>query len=79
MAEKILELISNSSSKIEYLDNRPGDVMRLYADPALFNKMTNWKPKMLFDDGLLKTIQWFKSRTEGVSALLNQETGINWK
>lgn len=79
LAEKILELISDSSSSIEYHDNRPGDVMRLYADPALFNKLTSWKPAVSFDDGLLKTIEWFKSRAEGVSSLLNQEIGINWE
>jgi UDP-glucose 4-epimerase len=79
VAKKILEAIPDSSSTVEYIDNRPGDVLRLYADATLFNKITDWKPNINFEDGLLRTIEWFRSRPEGVSALLNQEKGINWE
>jgi len=79
IAEKLLEMIGNSSSKIEYIKNRPGDVLRLYADSTAFREITNWNPKVSFEGGLLKTIKWFKSRPEGISALLNQEKGVNWE
>jgi UDP-glucose 4-epimerase len=78
-AEKIMELTGKPLSKIEYIEKRPGDVMRLYADSTLFNKITNWNPNISFEEGLLKTIHWFKSKPEGSSALLKQEKGINWE
>jgi UDP-glucose 4-epimerase len=79
VAEIILKIIDNPSSKINYLKNRPGDVMRLYADSNQFNRMTNWKSKISFEEGLKRTIHWFRSRPEGISALLDQERGINWE
>jgi len=79
IAEMILEMIGTHSSQIEYLKNRPGDVLRLYADSTAFKERANWNPKVSFEDGLLKTVQWFKSRPEGIRALLNQEKGVNWE
>lgn len=78
IAAMILKLTGNSS-KIENLDPRPGDVLRLYADAAKFKKMTEWKSETVFDDGLRMTVEWFKSRPEGPAALLSQEDGINWR
>lgn len=78
VARKILEIVRTSSSKIEHHKNRPGDVLRLYADSTAFRKITSWQPRISFEEGLLKTIEWFKSKPEGISTLLNQEKGINW-
>jgi len=79
VAEIILETVNNTSAKIEYLESRPGDVLRLYADASRFLQVTNWMPTVSFHEGLLNTIEWFKSRPEGISLLLTQETGINWE
>ncbi len=79
VSEMMLEIIGNNESKIKYLQNRPGDVLRLYADSALFYEKTKWKPSVTFKDGLFKTIQWFESLPNGASALLNEEKGINWE
>lgn len=78
IAEIILKNVS-SLSTIEFQKNRPGDVMRLYADPNEFIKITNWKAKVSFDEGLQKTIEWFKSTPGGVAELYKQEKGINWE
>ena len=79
IAGMILKMIGTHSSKIKYLKNRPGDVLRLHADSSAFNKITNWSPRVSIEDGLSKTIQWFKSRPEGISELFNQEKGVNWE
>jgi UDP-glucose 4-epimerase len=79
VAETILRMIGTQSSKIDYLKNRPGDVLRLHADSTAFNEITNWNPEVSIEDGLSETIQWFKSRPEGISELFNQEEGVNWE
>lgn len=79
IAKIILEMIEAPSSRIEYTKNRPGDVFRLYADVTAFTRLTNWKPNVSFEEGLQKTIQWFKSRPEGIQSLLTEEKGINWE
>ncbi|HVO65842.1 MAG TPA: GDP-mannose 4,6-dehydratase [Syntrophales bacterium] len=79
IGEMILNLIDNPSASIEKVKSRPGDVLRLYADASLFTKATGWRPSVSLEEGLRRTIQWFESMPEGMSALLKQEKGINWE
>ena len=78
VARLILKAAGDSSLKIKYLKGRPGDVQRLHADASLFAKKTGWQPKVSFQDGISRTISWFKSRKCAPSDLLKQEVGINW-
>ncbi|MFC1620973.1 GDP-mannose 4,6-dehydratase [Candidatus Omnitrophota bacterium] len=64
---------------INHVKNRPGDVLRLFADTSAFRKITEWQPEVSFEQGLIKTIEWFKSRPEPPLVLLGQEKGINWE
>lgn len=61
LAEKILEHIGNSQSRTKFLEGRPGDVLRLLANSTTFSKMTQWQPLIHFEDGLARTIHWFKT------------------
>ncbi len=79
IAEMIIRYAGNGSSRIEYIEKRPGDVLRLCSDSTEFCKITGWRPSVSFEEGLMKTIRWFKTRPEEVSLLLDQEIGINWK
>ncbi|MFQ5977117.1 MAG: GDP-mannose 4,6-dehydratase [Candidatus Heimdallarchaeota archaeon] len=78
IAEIILDQIKSSTQDIKFTDSRPGDVLQLYADSTLFRNMTGWKPEIQIEEGITNTINWFKSRPEGVKSLLSQEKGINW-
>ena len=78
IAEMINSIAGNSAEKIKYTVTRPGDVMRLYADASFLKSVTGWSPKISLMDGLVKTVEWFKSRPEGGSDLLSQEKDINW-
>ncbi|MDO8446227.1 MAG: GDP-mannose 4,6-dehydratase [Deltaproteobacteria bacterium] len=78
LAQMILSY-TGSGAAVEYVGERPGDILRLHADSSLFKKRTGWRPPMSLNDGLKRTIQWFMSRPEGISALLEQEKGINWE
>jgi len=51
LAEKIIEL-TNSNSKINYEDARPGDILRSVADITLSKEKLNFKPKYSLEDGL---------------------------
>lgn len=77
VAERIRDAIGGA--RIEFVKSRPGDVLRLYADPSKFINATGWKPQISFEEGIAQTIEWFKSRPEGTKALLNGETGFNWE
>ncbi|ROS00119.1 UDP-glucose 4-epimerase [Sinobacterium caligoides] len=79
VADTILKMMVNSGSKIVHCEDRPGDVERLYADASKFIRCYDWQPEYSFEQGLLKTIDWFKSQPQGRQALLKEEKGVNWQ
>ena len=79
IAEMITEMTGREISNMQYLEARPGDVLRLYADSHELHHLTGWKPEIPFKGGLLQTIQWFQSRPEGISSLIREEKAKNWE
>jgi UDP-glucose 4-epimerase len=61
LVRKIHELCdSKSELKIGALENRPTEIWRMSADNNRAMEVLNWKPIVSFDDGLEKTVEWFK-------------------
>ncbi|MFA6391511.1 MAG: UDP-glucuronic acid decarboxylase family protein [Patescibacteria group bacterium] len=60
LAKKIIDL-SGSKSKIIFKDLPQDDPVRRKPDISLAQKKLNWSPEIGIDDGLMKTIQWFKN------------------
>ncbi|MBU0484849.1 MAG: SDR family NAD(P)-dependent oxidoreductase [Proteobacteria bacterium] len=79
LAEKLHDLVGNQESEVEMMAERPGDVGRLYADPSVFLKLSDWRPQVSFADGLTKTIDYFRNHPTGIVSLLKGETGRNWE
>jgi len=79
VAKMISKMMNLAIPKIKYLKSRPGDTLRLYADPTVFRRITGWKPMISFEEGILKTIQWFQSGHQKPSALFHQEKAVNWE
>lgn len=59
LAEKIRR-ISGSASKIVFSKGRSADLKALEADYSEINKKTGWKPEYTIDQGLERTIAWYK-------------------
>ena len=61
LAEKIIDL-SNSSSKIVFQKLPDDDPLQRQPDISLAKKeLNNWQPRIDLEEGLIKTIQYFKS------------------
>jgi len=45
---------------LRHLPARAGDVRRTWADIIKTRKLLNYKPLIGFDEGMIKTVQWFK-------------------
>lgn len=60
LAEKVIKL-TNSDSKIIYQDADESDPNRRQPDITLAKKELDWEPKVKLEEGLKKTIEWFKS------------------
>ena len=57
LAEKIISL-TNSNSSIKFVDLPEDDPMQRNPDITKANEKLNWFPKVLLEDGLMKTIAW---------------------
>lgn len=64
IAEKIVKKMHQPESLISlitYTDDRPGQVFRLTASIDKAKNLLGWEPKTKMEDGLDKTIEWYKA------------------
>ncbi len=57
LAENIIK-ITKSKSKIQFLDERPGDIKHSKADPSKFNDF-GFKPDYSIEEALKETIEFY--------------------
>jgi UDP-glucose 4-epimerase len=51
----------SETMQIDFQEDRPADVPRLWVDPSKFQALTSFKASKTFDEGLLDTIEYYKS------------------
>lgn len=64
VAKKIVSIMGVNEDLIVYSDDRPGQVDCHIADITKIGKVLGWKPKIVFEDGLLNTINWYKDNKQ---------------
>ena len=60
LAEKVLAMIPESKSKIIFKDLPQDDPKQRQPDITLAKKELDWEPKIKLEDGLVKTIEYFR-------------------
>jgi dTDP-glucose 4,6-dehydratase len=60
VVKTILKLMNKPESLIEFVKDRPGHDLRYSLDISKIEKL-GWKPKTGFEEGIKKTIKWFKA------------------
>lgn len=63
LAQSIIKL-TNSNSKIVYMDLPQDDPKQRKPDISLAKKKLNWEPKINLEEGLAKTIEYFKKEIQ---------------
>lgn len=67
VAKTILKNLSISDKEdilVKYTKDRTGHDLRYSIDYSKIKKDLGWKPKVSFDDGIKKTIEWYKKNKE---------------
>jgi len=77
LLEQIITLMQ-LNIKIDYMEDRPADVPRLWVNPAKFKQITNFKSGFSFEQGLLETIRFYEDLSKG-KELINEIEVLNWK
>ena len=61
LVKTIIRLMGASEDLIEFVDDRPGHDLRYAIDNAKIIEAINWHPSNTLEEGLLKTIDWYKN------------------
>ena len=61
IARLVIQKMDKPESAITYVGERPGQVFRHTADIAKAGKLLDWKPTVKFEEGLDRTIEWYKN------------------
>jgi len=63
VANDVVRMMGKGESLITFVGDRPGQVFRHTGDISKIKKVLNWQPKTAWEDGLAKTITWYKENT----------------
>lgn len=62
IANKTCNILGKNTKDIEFVKARAGELRRSCGDYTKATKLLGWKPKVNFDEGLKKTVEWFKNK-----------------
>jgi UDP-glucose 4-epimerase len=78
LADLVYETVGGKRMVPVFQPSRPGDVRRHQGDVEQARRVIGFEPKITLGEGIRKLVAHFRSRAEGVSALLNDTQPVNW-
>lgn len=78
LAERIRRL-TGTSVKPRFLPGRPSDVLRLWGDASKLQCAIGRKPELSIDEGLARTIDWFRKHVSLNADVLGSLSSRNWE
>ena len=73
VVHKILAATGAPEALIQYVADRPGHDRRYALSSAKITKETGWSPQMVFEDGLARTIEWYRRNSAWVRRVKSEE------
>jgi len=78
VAEILRELVGGDAPAPRFESDRPGDVVRHYADVGKAKRLLGFEPEVEFEDGLARTLAWFRAQKIAERADVGAATRPNW-
>ena len=79
VVKTVLKVLGKDEGLINFVKDRPGHDMRYAIDASKMEQELLWKPLVKFDDGIVKTVQWYLENREWWEDILNGEYLKNYK
>ena len=73
VVHKVLSLTGKPESLIQYVKDRPGHDRRYALSSEKLMRETSWHPVMSFEEGLARTIQWYRENSSWVARVRSGE------
>ena len=70
---QILERLGKDESLIKYVTDRPGHDRRYAIDSSKMMNELGWAPSVSFEEGIVKTIDWYLANTEWLANIVSGE------
>ena len=80
VVKSILKILDGAEELIKFVPSRPGEDTRYSLDSTKIRRELDWKPKVTFEEGIKRTIEWYqanKARRVNTSKKVFSETP--WK
>jgi len=78
LAGEVARLVGRGEAEIVHDEQRPGDVLRLYAEVALARELVGFAPRVGLAEGLARLKEWYLAQGTPAEDLLAQEKVRNW-
>jgi dTDP-glucose 4,6-dehydratase len=69
----ILDRLGKPESLIEHVTDRPGHDRRYAINASKIISELGWKPSVTFEQGIVKTIDWYKSQKDWLANVASQD------
>lgn len=76
VVQKILGLLGKPASMVLHVADRPGHDVRYAPDPTHVRGVLGWAAKTGFDEGLSRTVRWYRDNAKWTGAALEKAAGF---
>ena len=67
IARDVVRLMDYATDRIQFIEDRPGQVVRHTGDWSKINRVLGWKPSLTWQEGLKRTTAWYEHNRESWS------------
>jgi dTDP-glucose 4,6-dehydratase len=61
ITDTLLRLLGRPSSLVRHVEDRPGHDRRYAVDSGKLTRVTGWRPRIPFEEGIASTVAWFQA------------------
>lgn len=79
LANLVKKVLNKPDAAITYDEQRPGDVLRLYADSSQAGALLGYESRVSLEDGLRELHNWYQAQDKSPDDLLQDEAVRNWE
>jgi len=66
IVRRLLQILQKPEDQIKFVEDRPGHDRRYAVDSSKIRRELGWEPTMTFEEGLLRTVEWYRSQADWV-------------
>ena len=73
VANTILKILNRPKTLKTFVEDRKGHDMRYAMDHSKITRELGWKPSVSFEEGIIKTINWYRANTDWWQKIISKE------